>query len=178
VVQDIKASHFSQERQRASLDFWQIEEMTTRGPSAPVDEIWGPKMRAEKKNALCGCVPSVNEQWTQVLLGLLAFAGTKVHILTQKDGIFFFDVAAAPIYLLYLLYCYKRTHTDAGGRLFFFLTQHISPPRRFICIGAQEVVIIHRFQPWEKLRMLAPEYLSLSRRANQDDYFCPTGMRP
>jgi hypothetical protein len=120
VVQDIKASHFSQERQRASLDFWQIEEMTTRGPSAPVDEIWGPKMRAEKKNALCGCVPSVNEQWTQVLLGLLAFAGTKVHILTQKDGIFFFDVAAAPIYLLYLLYCYKSTHSDAGGRPFFF----------------------------------------------------------
>jgi hypothetical protein len=73
VVQDIKASHFSQERQRASLDFWQIEEMTTRGAITPVDEIWGPKMRAERKNGLCGCVPSVNEQWTQVLLCLLAF---------------------------------------------------------------------------------------------------------
>ena len=36
-------------------------------------------------------------------------------------------------------------------------TQHVSPPRRFICIGRREVVILHRLQPWEKLRELAKE---------------------
>lgn len=37
-------------------------------------------------------------------------------------------------------------------------TQHVSPPRRFICIGRREVVILHRLQPWEKLRELAKEH--------------------
>ena len=48
---------------------------------------------------------------------------------TDAEGRHFFDaahVAAAPIYLLYLLYCYKSTHSDAGGRPFFFDAAHFA----------------------------------------------------
>ena len=39
-------------------------------------------------------------------------------------------------------------------------TQHLCPPRRFVCIGAGQVVILHRLQPWEQLRAVCGEYIS------------------
>ncbi len=95
IAQEIKANQLIQDPYGASLELWQIEEMTTRGIVGTVRDIWG---KHQGQPEWCQ-VPSVNEQWTQ----------------------------------------------------------HVSPPRRFICIGAREVVILHRLQPWEKLRELGKE---------------------
>ena len=104
VHQMINASQLSQDPHGASLELWQIAEITTRGRIGTVSDIWGP-------NSVAGSVPSVNEQWTQ----------------------------------------------------------HVCPPRRFICIGAREVVLIHRLQPWEKLRALSADYEFLRRQQDQPD---------
>lgn len=101
MINEIKANQLIQDPHGASLELWQIEEMTTPGIVGTVRDIWG---KNQGQPEWCQ-VPSVNEQWTQ----------------------------------------------------------HVSPPRRFICIGAREVVILHRLQPWEKMRALASEELGARR---------------
>lgn len=117
VVQDIKANQLTPDPHGASLEVWQIEEMTSRARIGTVVDVWGPGSVAGGQHRGC-CVPSVNEQWTQ----------------------------------------------------------HICPPRRFVCIGAREVVIIHRLQPWEKLRVLSSEYVQ--RRTQTQDQEGSLTMSP
>ncbi|EKX38314.1 Nup155, nuclear pore complex component [Guillardia theta CCMP2712] len=45
------------------------------------------------------------------------------------------------------------------------LQQHVSSPRRFLCIGSSGVVVVHRQQPWEKLRFASQHAEALESQA-------------